>query len=186
VIAFRPFYPLSETDCQRLAKWANDPFSRHLFNHFPNEEAYGIQTTAQEIGERSLKEEGAPGFQRWMILRDGEPIGEMSFGIDAPQLLTKLPGTAWLGIVIGEAAARRHGIGTEAMHYLEHAAQQVGATRIELGVFEYNTSAIQFYRKLNYRQIAVIPEFAHWNGRLWSDIRMLKELTLSSARADTA
>jgi len=48
--------------------------------------------------------------------------------------------------------------------------------RIELDVFEFNTQAIKLYRKLGYKEIARIPDFTYWQGKVWQDIRMEKYL----------
>jgi len=51
-----------------------------------------------------------------------------------------------------------------------------GLKRIELGVFEFNENARRLYQKLGYKEIGRIPDFTYWNGKMWPDIRMEKEL----------
>jgi ribosomal protein S18 acetylase RimI-like enzyme len=54
---------------------------------------------------------------------------------------------------------------------------QTGAIAFrQLEVFEFNTIAINFYKKLGYREIARLPDETFARGRMWADIRMLKEL----------
>jgi hypothetical protein len=43
-----------------------------------------------------------------------------------------------------------------------------------LGVFEFNTSAIKLYQKAGYREIVRLPDFTHWQDKMWQDIRMKK------------
>ena len=101
----------------------------------------------------------------------------MNFQVDPEHLLKPVPGSAWIGITIGEPEARGRGIGREAMRYLEAQITAKGLKRIELGVFEFNAAAIALYRKLGYREFARIEDFTYWQGRLWKDIRMEKYLT---------
>ncbi len=111
-----------------------------------------------------------------MILLNSQPVGEMSVSIDGKESISGLPGTAWIGIVLGEPEARGRGFGQQAMKYLEAQAIVLGAQRIELGVFSFNTAAIKFYEKLNYTEFTRIPDYVYWNHRMWDDIRMVKEV----------
>jgi len=111
------------------------------------------------------------------LVYEGERlIGEVNYQVDPPQLYRKAPGSAWIGITIGEADVRGMGAGTFAMRFLETEVRTRGLKRIELGVFEFNNSAINLYRKLDYNEIARIPNFTFYQGRLWQDIRMEKHL----------
>ena len=98
----------------------------------------------------------------------------MDYQVDPRHLYKKEPGTAWIGIVIGEQAGRGRGIGVPAIQHLEEQIQRQGLKRIELGVFEFNTNAIRLYQKLGYREIARIKDFTYWDGKMWQDIRMEK------------
>jgi len=104
-------------------------------------------------------------------------VGEMNYQVDPEQLLRRVPGTAWIGIQIGEPRARGKGIGAQAMHYLEERIRDRGLRRIELGVFEFNKPARTLYRRLGYREFGRIPDFTFWKGKMWEDIRMEKILT---------
>ena len=100
----------------------------------------------------------------------------MNYQIDPDFLFKREAGTAWVGIVIGETSARGKGIGTQTMQHLEEQIQAKGLKRIELGVFEFNRSAIKLYKKLGYKEIGRIDDFTYWQGRMWQDIRMEKYL----------
>jgi RimJ/RimL family protein N-acetyltransferase len=50
------------------------------------------------------------------------------------------------------------------------------AIRAELGVFEFNERAQALYRRLGHREFNRIPNFTFWNGKMWTDIRMGKDL----------
>ena len=112
----------------------------------------------------------------YLIYADDDLVGELSFQIDPAHLYKKDTSTAWLGILIGEESARGKGVGVQAMQYLEEQIQTQGLNRIELGVFEFNTRALQLYRNLGYQEIARIDDFTYWDGKMWQDIRMEKYL----------
>nr|WP_255648170.1 GNAT family N-acetyltransferase [Pseudalkalibacillus hwajinpoensis] len=114
--------------------------------------------------------------QIFQIFMNHEMVGEMNYMVDPPHLFKQEPGTAWIGITIGEPEGRGKGIGFEAIQYLEEQIYQQGFSRIELGVFEFNTKAYKLYQKLGYEEIARLEDFTYWQGRMWSDIRMEKYL----------
>lgn len=112
----------------------------------------------------------------YLIYTDDKLVGEMNYMVDPSHLHKRAPGTAWVGITIGEANGRGKGIGVKAIQYLEEEIKRKGLTRIELGVFEFNTRAYKLYQQLGYQEIARIADFTYWNNKLWSDIRMEKYL----------
>lgn len=112
----------------------------------------------------------------YLIYIDDKLVGEMNYMVDPSHLHKRAPGTAWIGITIGEESGRGKGIGFNAIQYLEEEIKKQGLTRIELGVFEYNTRAYKLYQQLGYQEIARIANFTYWNNCMWSDIRMEKYL----------
>jgi RimJ/RimL family protein N-acetyltransferase len=112
----------------------------------------------------------------YLIYLGDELIGEMNYMVEPQHLYKKEPGTAWIGITIGEPEGRGKGVGSKAMQFLEEEIRQKGLNRIELGVFEFNTQAQKLYRKMGYKEIARLPNFTYWQDKLWSDIRMEKYL----------
>ncbi|WHY66868.1 GNAT family N-acetyltransferase [Neobacillus sp. SuZ13] len=112
----------------------------------------------------------------YLIYLDDELIGEMNYVVDPPFLFKKEPGTAWLGITIGETIGRGKGVGYAAIQYLEEQVKEQGLKRIELGVFEFNQQAQKLYQKLGYKEIGRIDNFTYWQGKMWTDIRMEKYL----------
>ncbi|MFP3488654.1 GNAT family N-acetyltransferase, partial [Staphylococcus sp. SIMBA_130] len=63
------------------------------------------------------------------IFVNHEMIGEMNYMVDPPHLFKHEPGTAWIGITIGEPEGRGKGIGFEAIQYLEEHIYQQGFNR---------------------------------------------------------
>ncbi len=113
----------------------------------------------------------------YLIYFDHRLVGEMNYMVDPEHLFIKEPGTAWIGITIGEREARGKGVGHQAMQYLEEQIKQQGLQRIELGVFEFNHQAQKLYLKLGYKEIGRIPDFTYYQNKMWTDIRMEKYIT---------
>jgi RimJ/RimL family protein N-acetyltransferase len=153
-----------------LNKWENDPTLIPLIRPNRDEEALEMREvlTVQDLEERLVHN------HTFLIYLGDQLIGEMDYQIDPKHLFKKETGTAWIGIIIGEEIARGKGIGHQALQYLEEEIRKQGLRRIELGVFEFNTNAIKLYQKAGYQEIARIPDFTYWDGKMWQDIRMEK------------
>lgn len=155
-----------------FGKWENDPalipFSR------PNQDQADLDrreaVTIKDLEQRLVH------TQLYLIYFQDQLVGEMDYQVDPRHLYKKEMPTAWIGIVIGEEIARGKGIGYQAMQYLENEIKGQGLHRIELGVFEFNTNAINLYQKLGYQEFARIEHFTFWQGRMWQDIRMEKSM----------
>jgi len=171
-ITFKKLITPTPEIARAFNKWENDPFLIPLTRPNRNQEelARQVSVTAESLSKR-LQDHPI-----YLIFFDGQLVGEMNYQIDPDHLYKKEPGTAWIGICIGEALARGKGVGTQAMQYLENQIQTKGLKRIELGVFEFNTKAIKLYQKLGYQEIGRINAFTYWQGRMWQDIRMEKYL----------
>ena len=173
-VSYRTICLGSDADCALLAKWANDRDIRHLSTRHKNEESFNTPAVPEDFRARVHK----PKSHRSdiMIVIANNPVGEMSFELYEEPEASGIFSVAWMSIVIGEANARGKGIGKIAMTHLENLARAAGATRAELGVFEFNERALALYRKLGYQEFKRIPDFTYWNGHMWTDIRMAKAL----------
>lgn len=165
-------HPVPTEVYSAFTKWENDPALVHLTR--PNHSQADID---RESEVDSFELEARLSYNMiYLIYLDGQLVGEMSYQIDPQHLYKKEPGTAWIGITIGEQSARGKGLGGSAMQYLEEEIQKADYKRIELGVFEFNTAAQKLYQKIGYTEIGRVPNFTFWQGKLWNDIRMEKYL----------
>lgn len=167
--------PLTEPTPEILAcinRWHNDPTLVPLTR--PNQNQAELER--QEIVTQDELKKRLEHHAIFLIYGDGELVGEMNYMVDPPHLYKKEPGTAWIGITIGNAAAQGKGFGHAAMQFLEAQIKNQGLKRIELGVFEFNTRAHHLYQKLGYQEIARVAAFTYWDGKMWDDIRMEKYL----------
>jgi len=155
---------------EALNSWDNDPALVHLER--PNRDQAALERRSEMDLETLAKR--LDSHSSWLIRLDGRLVGEMNYMVDPSHLYRKVPGSAWIGIVIGEAEARHRGVGGLALGRLEEEIWKAGLARIELGVFEFNAPARRLYARLGYAEIATIKAFTWWEGRLWDDIRMEK------------
>ena len=153
-------------------KWENDPALIPFIRPNKDREALELRepVSVKDLDQRLEHN------HIYLIYLDGQLIGEMDYQIDPKHLYKKEPGTAWIGIMIGEENGRGKGIGVPAMQFLEEEIQEQGLKHIELGVFEFNTNALRLYQKLGYKEFARIDNFTYWQDRMWQDIRMEKYL----------
>jgi len=157
---------------QRFNAWENDPILVPSTRPNPTREALERheEVTSETLAKR-LENHAV-----YLIRLGGTLVGEMNFQIDPGHLFKKEQGTAWIGITIGEAAARGRGLGALALDFLEGEIRRAGMRRIELGVFEFNLNAIKLYTRLGYAEIGRLDAFTFWDGKMWQDIRMEKYL----------
>lgn len=173
------FAPLDEPTPEIAAaftRWENDPalipFSRP--NQTPEDLERRTVITVDALRQRAQCQ------RTYLIFLDAQLIGEMSYQVDPAHLWRREPGTAWLGIVIGEASGRGRGVGRQAIGYLEQQILLRRLPRIELGVFAFNLPALTLYRRLGYTEIGRLDDFTYWQNRMWPDIRMEKYLPIGT------
>ena len=172
IISFKELTTPDLDICKTVERWENDPVLVPFIRPSRNKEDLEkhVSVTVESLKKRL---EGLPTY---LVYVDDQLVGRVDFKIDPDHLYRKIAGTAWIGIVIGEASARGIGIGAQAMRYLEEQIKQHGLKRIELGVFEFNARAIHLYRSLGYQEIGRIDNYTYWQGRMWADIRFEKYL----------
>ncbi|TFJ92415.1 GNAT family N-acetyltransferase [Lentibacillus salicampi] len=153
-------------------RWENDPALIPLTRPNQNKSELERRSKSTLAGLTKRLEQ----VHIYLIYSYDKLVGEMNYMVDPGHLYKKEPGTAWIGITIGEPEGRGKGIGYEAMQYLEEQIKEQGIKRIELGVFEFNKPAQILYQKLGYKEIGYIENFTFREGKMWSDIRMEKYL----------
>lgn len=169
-VAFTPLLEPTDDVIAAFTRWENDPLLIPLAR--PNRSQEDLERR-HEVTHAAMRQRLAS--QRiYLISLGARLIGEMSYQIDPGHLLKQVPGTAWVGITIGEAQARGRGIGGVALRHLEREIAAAGLQRIELGVFAFNRPALALYTRLGYQEFGRVDDFTYWQGRMWQDIRMEK------------
>ena len=157
-IKFSPLLEPTPEIAECFQRWENDPVLIPFIR--PNKDKAALElreiVTTWELKQRLEH------HHIYLIYLEDELVGEMDYQIDPRHLFKKEPGTAWIGIIIGEEVARGKGIGYLALQYLEKQIKLHGLKRIELGVFEFNKQAIRLYQRLGYQEIARIEDYSYW------------------------
>jgi len=163
----------SNDQIKALVKWENDPELFHLIVPVLDKDAPIEKKTFESLKESFLD---SPDYALsiYIIFDEEKPIGNFSLMLDPQHLMKKVEGTSWLGLTLGDSDYWGKGVSKIAMERFEEESRKRGASRIELGVFEFNERAISFYKKLGYKVIGRINKFTYWNGKYWDDIRMEK------------
>lgn len=171
-ISLVPLREASKEMVETFNRWNNDPAIVHFIRPVRSKEELEARQwmTVEDLAMRLQTHD------IFLIYSNGALVGEVNVVYDAPHLYSKEDGSAWLGLVIGEATGRGKGVGTEALRLLEIILREKDTPRIELGVFGFNDSAHRLYTKLGYNEIVRIENFTYWNGQFWPDIRMEKRL----------
>ncbi len=171
MLKFKQVMTDDEELIRTMADWYNDETIQHLIKPNLSEGPFEFCTPEDIKESLGLKN------KFYFIAYDGAlPIGEVSIMIDPGHLARKVPNTAWISIVIGEPSYRGKGYGAKLMSFLEQKALELGLVRIELGVFDFNVTAVEFYKKLGYVPFAEYKDFTYCNGEWHTDIRMEKDL----------
>lgn len=168
----QPFDPSDPIQLESLVDWECD---RELFNlTVPVKHASHAETYFSREQLLNSLEEPNRTDSLYILFDDLKPIGSISIQMNPPQLFDKSKNSGWLGLTIGNRDYWGTGAAQYAMKFFESESKKFGAQRFELGVFEFNTRAQAFYRKMGYTELARIKNFTFFDGRYWDDIRMEK------------
>ena len=148
-----------EDATERYVGWLNDPETTRFL------ETAGPQTiaTVREYIERYQGRKDALFLA--IVIREGDShVGNVKL-----EPIDWRNRRATLGIMIGEAAARGRGIGTEAIVLvLRFAFEKLRLHRVSLGVTADNEAALRCYRKVGFVEEGRIRE-ANWRDGRWVD-----------------
>lgn len=171
-INFKEVNKLNKNEFENIAKWMNIEEFKYLITPNFQEDALPI-VTVDELFENSSKDENKYIF---LILDGDKEIGDISINIDPPYLAKKESKTGWIGICIGNKKYHGTEASISSINFLEDKCRKLGLKRIELGVFEFNKRAINFYEKMGYKTFERFEKFTFFNGEWFDDIRMEKYL----------
>jgi len=151
---------LEEADAPLLHAWANDPeiWQRLVGWHFPSSRA---ATSAWILAQSSASTD-----QRFAITQNGELLGTANLvGIDWKNR------HAEHGVMIGPMAARRQGIGTDAiMAVMRHAFDEMGLERLDSSIIEYNEASQRAYARCGWVVEGRQRRWFYRKGRCWDRI----------------
>ena len=173
-ITYKTLDTPTDNELELIEKWRNNPKIKPLVTvHRCDDDLTKKTSISMLIKEYADKEY----TRRFLILWDGQPVGEINYQWNSRHLLNKDGKTAWVGILIGEDYARGKGLGFKAIQFLEKQIIKDKGNRIELGVFEFNKPALGLYKKLGYQEIGRVSELTFWNGKLRASIQLEKTIS---------
>jgi len=158
--------------CDLIFQWNKDPETMHFMT--PNFKEADLEPMTYAMVVSSIEHDDQR--EMYMIKVDDTYVGTITLDINPRQLARKDVKSGWIGIGIGLKAYRGLGVGKATMAFIENRAKELGAHRMELGVFEFNVNAIAFYEKQGYTRFASVDDFTYWNGKWYKDFRYEKSL----------
>jgi RimJ/RimL family protein N-acetyltransferase len=149
-------------DYPLLAHWLNDP---DVMVHWGRP---GNTVSLEQVQRAEQEQASRSNSQKYMIETEGVPIGQIDYyDLDWQNR------SAWVSIMIGDAAYWSGGYGTDAMRallgYLFH---QLDLHRVTLTAHESNGRAIRSYEKNGFVREGTLRDWAHYNGRWVNGIVM--------------
>ena len=154
-----------EEDAEFFAYWFNQP--KVMF------QCGFTEPTDVEAERRMITEAHRSEDSRWFTITDheGNVIGETG-------LLRMFP--AWrqtdLTIIIPDPEMQHNGCGTEAISLiLDLAFNEYDMHRVSIGAVGQNTEALEFYKKIGFKQEGVLEEGYYYKGE-FSDFIMMRLL----------
>lgn len=152
-------------DLERCHAWMSDPELRaSLAQRYPMSlarEADWIEraTRGQDVSEMTFA---------ICLVENGRHIGNC--GLEA---IDRDNRTATLGILIGEADCRGHGLGEDAVRTLcRFGFDEMDLHKIRLDAYAFNARAIRTYARVGFRQEGLLREEAYRAGRRVDMVRM--------------
>lgn len=154
-----------EEDAAFFSYWFNQPeiMFQCGFTDFTDEEKEKKTINVSHRSEDSI----------WFTITDtdGKIIGETG-------LLRMFP--AWhqtdLSIIIPDPEMQDKGYGTEAIHLiLDMAFRELDMNRVSIGVVGLNIRALEFYRKIGFKQEGILEQGYYYKGE-YSDFIMMRIL----------
>lgn len=158
--------PITDADTADIVRWRNDPEVRRRFLF--------REPFTPEMHRAWLRDKVAAGKVVQYIILDresGESVGSVYFRDVDPK-----NESAEYGIFIGEASARRRGIGTEtARLFTDFGLHVLRLHRISLKVLAGNEAARRSYEKAGFSVEGVFRDYARLDG-VYTDVVFMAKL----------
>jgi RimJ/RimL family protein N-acetyltransferase len=154
---------IEERDLVLLHKWANDPVTQDGIGeiHFPSSLDF------HESWFRALKRDRLN--QRFVV--DVPDVGII--GVSSLMNIDWRNRHAWHGLIVGEAAHRGKGFGTDAvMATMRYAFEELNFERLSGAMIDYNVSSISTYcgKRLGWKEEGRRRNYFFRKGRYWDQV----------------
>jgi RimJ/RimL family protein N-acetyltransferase len=159
---------IEEEDLPTLHKWANDPVLQNILGdiHFPSSRIFHKEWFEHITGD---------------LLNRRFAVDALGYGIIGISSIIDIDwrnNHAYHGLLLGDAATRGRGYGTDAvMATMRYAFDEMHLERLNGSRIEYNKLSEQFYRKLGWVDEGSQKNYFFRRGKYWDRIinRVLKE-----------
>lgn len=162
-LQLRPYKPMDATE---ITSWIKDEFNLRQWSadRFPH-----YQASPDDLN--LYYRESIDGYNSvaLTLCDDNEVIGYVTLRIPADNLSERR-----LGFVIVDDSKRGQGLGKTLVNMaVDYAFRELGASKVSLGVFENNSSAIHCYEATGFHRISrAEPEIYECLGETWKCIEM--------------
>ncbi|HEX3130849.1 MAG TPA: GNAT family protein [Thermoanaerobaculia bacterium] len=169
--------PFDSSDIDRLLGWIRSPEELMLWTA----SSFGFPLTREHI-EGHLRDSAERGDRRIFkaVEESGEAVGHIELGAIDPRNRS-----VRIGRVLVDPNRRGRGLGAAMTRAaLEIAFQELGAHRVELGVFDVNPGAIACYERVGFQRDGMRRDsflVSKQPARYWSEVIMS---VLATGRAD--
>jgi RimJ/RimL family protein N-acetyltransferase len=157
--------PLRRDLIPTYTRWRNDFIVGRTMNYTP-----GSGVTLEERSawfERASRDTSAIRFTIY------EQVSWRAIGITNLHDIDILHGTAEFGLMIGEAAARGRGLGTETTRLmLDYAFVDLSLHNVMLRVYAYNEAGIRAYRKAGFQEFGRRRQSHRLADQRWDEVYM--------------
>ncbi len=164
------------SDATIITSWIKDEFhlrqwSADRFPHYP--------LTSDDMNVYNHEFIDGKNSVALTLCDDNEVVGYTTLRIPADNTSERR-----LGFVIVDDSKRGQGLGKTLVNMaVEYAFRELGASKVSLGVFENNTSAIHCYESAGfYRVVMPKPESYECIGETWECIEMERGLAINIQR----
>lgn len=177
-----PFDPQNKKHLKALSLWWNDLQNRHLHIKFHSEKQAQAQFPKEELAQFWQNSSDQEKRNQFVVNLKETPVSHLTIRHKKQRRKNKQVLVSILSIVIGNKKLHRQGLGRHLMKYLEKVAKSQGAHVTQVRVFEFNTVALQFYKKLGYQQVRRKRASAWWNSQMWDVLVLEKNLAPSKTK----
>lgn len=163
-MTLRPYQP---SDAATITSWLkSEYFMRQWcadrYEHYP--------VTSEDMNSYHRRFINGEKSRAFTMCDGNEVLGYITLRIPAGD-----PAEWRIGFVIVDDEKRGRGLGKALVRMtVDYAFKQLGASKVSLGVFENNSSAIQCYKKVGFHRV-LRPEPEHYQclGETWNCIEMI-------------
>lgn len=175
-LSFRPTDYCSDQDCEAIARWMNDPVLRDLWLTKGAKSAAPATAELVRVKHTMNPKSGFHPIRDELAILNGQVVGQYTLILNPPHRKSTAERVLWPSLIIGEKGLRGSGVLRRFLERIKVMAGELGVSHIEVGVFEFNRPMRSLLEKTGFREFARVEDATEAGGRLWADIRYMREI----------